>query len=80
MVLVVALFNTFLAKYLLLVEGLVLCLRLTGFIAILVSLWVLGPKGSSHDIWTEFEDLSNWGSSKFLVIVELLIIDILRLV
>lgn len=37
----------------------------SGFVAILVPLWVLGTKGESHDIWTGFDDLSGWGSSEF---------------
>lgn len=71
MVLSVAIFNTFLAKHLPLVESFVLYLHLGGFVAILVPLWVLGPRGNSHDIWTQFEDLSDWGSSKLLMIAEL---------
>lgn len=63
-VLFVCIFNTFLARYLPLVESLVLCLHIVGFVAILVPLWVLGPKGDSHEIWTTFEDLGGWGSSK----------------
>ena len=63
-VLFVAFFNTFLAQHLPLVEGLVLCLHLGGFICILVPLWVLGPRGDSHEIWTTFSDEGGWGSSK----------------
>lgn len=62
-ILFVAIFNTFLAKHLPLVEGLVLCLHIGGFIAIIVPLWALGPRGNSHDIWTVFEDGGGWGSS-----------------
>jgi choline transport protein len=64
-VLFVAFFNTFLAKHLPLVEGMVLCLHLGGFICILVPLWVLGPRGNSHEIWTTFTDGGGWGSSMF---------------
>jgi len=63
MVLFVSIFNTFLAKHLPLVEGLVLCLHLGGFVAILVPLWVLGPHGNSHEIWTEFSNFGGWPSS-----------------
>jgi amino acid transporter len=62
-VLFVAFFNTFFAKYLPLVERFVLGLHLGGFICILVPLWVLGPRGDSHQIWTVFEDGGGWGSS-----------------
>jgi choline transport protein len=58
----VAFFNTFLAKHLPLVEGLILCLHIGGFIAILVPLWVLGPKGESEFVWTTFLDEGQWGS------------------
>lgn len=64
MVLFVFVFNTFLAKHLPLVEGLVLCLHLGGFVAILVPLWVLGPRGNSEQIWTEFSNGGGWPSSK----------------
>lgn len=67
MVLFVFVFNTFLAKHLPLVEGLVLCLHLGGFFAILVPLWVLGPRGESHQIWTQFSNEGGWPSSKPLL-------------
>jgi choline transport protein len=60
----VAFFNTVLAKHLPLVEGLVLCLHIGGFIAILVPLWVLGPRGESEQVWTTFADEGQWGSRK----------------
>ncbi|KAJ9603546.1 hypothetical protein H2200_011732 [Cladophialophora chaetospira] len=68
-VLFVAFFNTFLAKHLPLVEGMVLCLHLGGFICILVPLWVLGPRGNSHQIWTQFEDGGGWGSTGLATLV-----------
>jgi choline transport protein len=68
----VALFNTFLAKHLPLVEGIVLCLHIGGFVAILVPLWVLGPRGNSHQIWTQFEDGGNWGSLGLATLVGLI--------
>jgi len=68
-VLFVAFFNTFLAKHLPLVEGMVLCLHVGGFICILVPLWVLGPRGNSHEIWTVFQDGGNWGSTGLATLV-----------
>lgn len=59
----VACFNTFFSKHLPMIERLVLCLHVGGFICILVPLWVLGPRGNSHEIWTVFEDGGGWGSS-----------------
>lgn len=57
-------FNTLLAKHLPLIESLCIFLHIGGFIAIVTTLWALGPRGNSHEIWTNFEDLSGWGSSK----------------
>ncbi|EXJ77510.1 hypothetical protein A1O3_09737 [Capronia epimyces CBS 606.96] len=68
-VLFVAFFNTFLAKHLPLVEGLVLCLHIGGFVCILVPLWVLGPRGNSHEIWTAFEDGGGWNSAGLATLV-----------
>ena len=61
----VALFNIFLAKHLPLVEGIILWLYVLGFFAILVPLWVLGPRTPSSDVWTSFVDGGSWGSSEF---------------
>jgi choline transport protein len=68
----VAVFNTFLAKHLPLVEGIILCLNLCGFVAILVPLWVLGPKSDSKQVWTQFEDGGNWGSLGLATLVGLI--------
>ncbi|EXJ63331.1 uncharacterized protein A1O5_11652 [Cladophialophora psammophila CBS 110553] len=68
-VLFIAFFNTFLAKHLPLVEGMVLCLHIGGFICILVPLWVLGPRGNSHEIWTVFQDGGGWGSTGLATLV-----------
>lgn len=68
-VLFIAFFNTFLAKHLPLVEGLVLCLHFAGFIAILVPLWVLGPKTPSHEVWTTFSDEGGWGSTGLATLI-----------
>lgn len=72
MVLFVFVFNTFLAKHLPLVEGLVLCLHLGGFVAILVPLWVLGPRGNSEQIWTEFSNGGGWPSTGLSTLVGLI--------
>lgn len=57
-----SLFNTFLAKRLPLVEGIVLILHIVGFVAIIVVLWVLAPRSSAHDVFTQFLDGGNWGN------------------
>ena len=55
-------FNTFLAKKLPLIEGIVLVVHIFGFFAILVVLWVMGPKGNAHATFTTFNDYGVWGS------------------
>jgi amino acid transporter len=50
------LFNTFLARRLPLVEGVVLVLHLGGFVAILVPLWVLGERSEAREVFTTFND------------------------
>jgi len=47
-------FNSFFARKLPLVEGLVLVLHVCGFFAILIPLWVFAPRHSSLDVWTNF--------------------------
>lgn len=69
MVLFVAIFNTFLAKHLPLVEGVVLFLHVAGFFAIIVPLWVLGPHSPSSEVWTEFSNEGGWSSSKHSTIL-----------
>lgn len=55
--------NIFLAKFLPLIEILILVLNLSGWIVILVVLWVLGPHGTNEGVWDTFID-AGWGSSK----------------
>lgn len=55
-------FNTYLAKRLPLVEGIVLIFHVCGFFAILVPLWVLAPRNTSSVVFTQFTDGGNWGS------------------
>lgn len=63
-VLLVAIFNTFLARLLPYVEGVVLFLHLAGFLAIIIPLWVMAPKTPSDVVWTGFADEMGWGNSK----------------
>jgi amino acid transporter len=51
-------FNSFFARKLPLVEGLVLVLHVCGFFAILIPLWVFAPRHSSLDVWTNFSQVS----------------------
>ncbi|KAF2656678.1 amino acid transporter [Lophiostoma macrostomum CBS 122681] len=56
-------FNTFLAKKLPLIEGIVLVVHIFGFFAILVTLWVMGPKSDPYTTFTTFNDYGVWNSS-----------------
>ncbi|WEW58032.1 hypothetical protein PRK78_003499 [Emydomyces testavorans] len=71
-VLVCATFNTFLAKRLPLVEGIVLFLHIAGFVGILVPLWILAPRTPSKQVWTVFENSSGWSSNGLACLVGIL--------
>src|SRR5271163_170014 len=55
-------FNTFLAKKLPLIEGIVLIVHIFGFFAVVVTLWVLGPRGNVYDVFTTFNDYGGWNN------------------
>jgi choline transport protein len=55
-------FNTLLARKLPLLEGIILVLHLFGFFAILITMWVLGPRNKASDVFGSFEDNAGWGS------------------
>ncbi|OCK76744.1 putative GABA permease [Lepidopterella palustris CBS 459.81] len=57
------LFNTFLAKKLPLVEGLVLVLHVLGLFAIIIPLWILAPRNNSKAVFTEFSNNGGWSST-----------------
>ncbi|KAF2828276.1 GABA-specific permease [Ophiobolus disseminans] len=61
--------NTVLVKKLPLVEGIALSLHFLGFFAIIVVLWVMGPRSNVHDTWTKFEDPGGWGHNNVAVLV-----------
>lgn len=54
------LFNTFFAKRLPAIEGMVLILHLLGFFGIIIPLWVLAPRNSAKEVFTSFENLGGW--------------------
>ncbi|KAF2198016.1 amino acid transporter [Delitschia confertaspora ATCC 74209] len=66
------LFNTFLARKLPLVEGIVLVLHICGFFAILIPLWVLGERGNAKKVFTTFTDGGGWGSIGLSCLVDML--------
>ena len=65
-------FNTFLAKRLPMVEKMVLAFHLLGFFAVLIPLWVLAPKSSASEVFTEFTNLGGWSTTGLAFMVGLL--------
>ena len=64
-------FNSFFARRLPFLEGLVLVLHVFGFFAILIPLWVFAPRNSSTVVWTNFTVTSGWSSTGTAVLVGL---------
>lgn len=62
-------FNTFLAKRLPFVEVLILILHVCGLFAIIIPLWVLGPRRSAKQVFTEFNNGGDWNSSATATLV-----------
>ena len=65
-------FNTFLAKRLPLVEGLVLILHILGFFAIMIPLWVFAPHSEASAVFTQFNNGGGWGSTGLACLVGIL--------
>lgn len=65
-------FNTYLAKRLPTVESMVLVIHLLGFFAVLIPLWVLAPRGSASDVFTQFLNLGGWPTTGLAFMVGLL--------
>jgi choline transport protein len=63
------LFNTLLARKLPLVEGVVLVLHIFGFFAVFITMWVLGPRTPSKEVFGGFQDNAGWGSIGLSVLV-----------
>ncbi|KXT11644.1 hypothetical protein AC579_7030 [Pseudocercospora musae] len=56
------LLNTWGAKQLPLVEGLILVLHIFGFATVLIVLWILSAKNSAYQVFTTFENSGGWSS------------------
>lgn len=69
-------FNTFLVKKLPLVEGLVLIVHVFGFFGVLITLWVLGPKGNASEVFTTFNNYGGWSSDGLSAVVGILAVMI----
>ena len=55
-------FNTVFASKLPFIEGIVLFLHFCGLFAIIIPLWVLGPRAPAHETLLVFQDNGGWGS------------------
>ncbi|KAM7188891.1 Amino acid/polyamine transporter I [Naviculisporaceae sp. PSN 640] len=66
------LFNTFLAKRLPMIEGMILIFHILGFFAVLVPLWVLAPRGDPAQVFTSFLNLGGWQTNGLSFMVGLL--------
>lgn len=64
-------FNTFLAKKLPMVEGLVLIIHIIGLFCIVIPLWVMAPRNTAKAVFTEFTNGGGWSSTGVAVMVGL---------
>jgi choline transport protein len=55
--------NTYLARWLPKIEGMILILHIVGFFAILIPLVDLAPHGSARDIFATFMNTGGWNTS-----------------
>ena len=69
-------FNTVLVKHLPLVENMVLIVHVFGFLAVLITLWVLGPRGDASTVFTTFNDYGGWGNDGLSALVGILAVMI----
>jgi choline transport protein len=54
--------NTYLARWLPKIEGMILCVHILGFFAILIPLVHLAPHGSAKDVFATFINGGGWSS------------------
>jgi choline transport protein len=66
---VAILFNTFFAKKLPLIEGIILIIHIFGFFGILIPLWALSPRQSARTVFTEFTNANAWPSQGLACLV-----------
>jgi choline transport protein len=55
------LFNTVLASWLPLIEGCLLVLHVAGLLAVIIPLWVMGPRAEPHDVIFGWANDGGWG-------------------
>ena len=56
------LMNTYGAKHLPVLEGIVLIVHIFGFFCIIIPLWVLAPKAPTSEVFGTFENFGGWSS------------------
>jgi len=44
------------------IQNLLLVVHVLGFMGVVIVLWVLGPRRSARDVFTNFENKGGWGS------------------
>ena len=62
MVTIGLLLNTWAAKHLPLIEGIILVFHIFGFAVVLIVLWILSPKNDAHTVFFNFENNGGWES------------------
>lgn len=63
------LLNTWGAKQLPLIEGIILVLHVFGFATVIVVLWVLSPKNTADDVFFTFDNSGGWSSTGLSMLV-----------
>jgi choline transport protein len=56
------LMNTYGAKHLPVLEGIVLIVHIFGFFCIIIPLWVLAPKAPASEVFGTFDNFGGWSS------------------
>lgn len=69
MVTIGLLLNTWGAKQLPLIEGIILVFHIFGFATVLIVLWILSPKNSAHTVFTNFENSGGWSTTGLSMLV-----------
>lgn len=65
-------FNTFLASRLPLIEGCILILHIVGFFAIIITLWVMAPRGKADVVLLTFTNNGGWETTGLSSMIGLL--------
>ena len=63
------LLNTWGAKQLPLIEGIILVMHIFGFATVLIVLWVLSPKNTANEVFFTFENSGGWSTTGLSMLV-----------